>query len=1131
MVWQREFVTVRKTLKWFLVLSVLLGLTGGAYGYWFWQQSDELLRQGVLKKASEIAPEWNVQIGRARFDWWGRHVHLFDVKLQAQQAEPFELTLPEITLAIDRDKLQETQQIDVQHVVFQGAQITVVRDSSGRWNWQGLPAIKTNPTASLPEVEVERANIQVRLEHSDGSAPTMMRFQQTGVRLIPSGKRQFRIQGATRVQRIGRLTFEADCDVNARTGQFDGHIGDLVLNSELINLATDASPALREAMIRGDQALKRIPGHPARNLPPSAPSGDVPDFGIDGTFGVDFRLARSGSEPKLEYAMLVDVQNAHVKNAALPFELHDVSGEVFVDQSGVQFSGIKARNGITQLAVDGKLSRSAHGFPGRFDVTAKDVILDDRLRSHFPRRWLKIYDPLRARGQIDVAVTWHSDGVEKWKYSNLAVDVAGCSGLHEKFAYPVNDVSGTVRQKGRDLELNFIGLAGRREAHLKGMVWNPGPEAEVDLIIDVQRLPLDETFVAACVPEGQKVLHALNLTGLATATYRLYRPPGLAKKFQARLDADVTQASMQFNGFPYRLDGLKGHVGYISRERKWSFSDLMARHGPGELHGYGTFSKQSKDDPGWFDLTIGAANVPVDYELKQALPVSLRDAWDMMSPTDGRLDMTTKLGWQPGQPTEISIPTAAISKAAFQMEPFPYPLENVTAAFRYANEQIDIENFSGVHEESLVGFPKGFVAWSPGGEWRAKFDDWHADSIPSGPNSPLRRALKPGTALRDGIEELNPKGPLTFSGKTLDLRGIDSEPDRMTAAWAMTVILAGNSLTAGLDVENIHGKVTAYGKLDEHGHLNMTFPENRIDLDWAEIWGYRLKDVRGPYRIDGEQVTLGSADALLPVSKTEKDRNVPLYDRITAKTIGGTLVLDAQATLKDQTPYHVKASLSDGNLAQYASLYLPSVKRLKGIVDGWVELSGVGALKAHIRGKGQVRIRQAALYELPVIVQVFSVLRSALSFVPTDNTAFRYAIADFTIANENFRFNPIVLKGDTIDLFGRGTVAFNEDVNLRFYSKMPDSKWRIPLINFAVDELTKGWVGVKVWGKISSPQAQVTAAPQIDDAMKQLFRSFNNGLPGVIPPLSAPPFGPPRRNSRLLPSAGQQGAPRSTPRR
>ena len=109
-------------------------------------------------------------------------------------------------------------------------------------------------------------------------------------------------------------------------------------------------------------------------------------------------------------------------------------------------------------------------------------------------------------------------------------------------------------------------------------------------------------------------------------------------------------------------------------------------------------------------------------------------------------------------------------------------------------------------------------------------------------------------------------------------------------------------------------------------------------------------------------------------------------------------------------------------------------------MNGWAELAGNSSDPKDVTGRGQLLIHPAALYELPVFIQIFK----TLSLATPDKTAFNYALTSFNIGNRMVNFSGIDLIGDAISLRGRGWARFDGPLQLQFYSR-PASAWQVPL--------------------------------------------------------------------------------------
>jgi hypothetical protein len=210
---------------------------------------------------------------------------------------------------------------------------------------------------------------------------------------------------------------------------------------------------------------------------------------------------------------------------------------------------------------------------------------------------------------------------------------------------------------------------------------------------------------------------------------------------------------------------------------------------------------------------------------------------------------------------------------------------------------------------------------------------------------------------------------------------------------------------------------------------------------------------------------------------------------VSAHFIEGQVFLDAVVDLGDSMHpmrYGVNMALMNGNLKRFAQLYMKTNhQKLAGMMNGTIKFTGVGNNPRTLEGNGNLVISPAALYELPVIVQVINVL----SLTPPEKTAFKQAMFAFSLGGGLIRFDRIALVGDSINLLGQGTVNFDGSVRLGFASRMGRRQFPIPFFHEVIGEMTKGAVGVEVRGTLDTPISEVRSLPDMDDALRRLFDS------------------------------------------
>ncbi|MEX1095259.1 MAG: hypothetical protein WED34_04375 [Planctomycetales bacterium] len=1115
---------VPKTLKWFLLLVLLVGCAGGGYAYWVSTHSDERLREGLLDRLAEMAPQWDIRIGRARFDW-NRRVHLHDLSIRPRGETAAIVQVPEVIVTLDAERFADKAEIDVRRFELLNPRLDLVRRADGSWNWQKLfPLDDEREKKPLPEWHVAGGVAEVRLEQPGNAPPGVFFLRRAEVDLVPAGRRQFRVRGAVHVDRAGGVSLDGRWNVDDRTWSLDGRLNGLAAGPELVELAAGASLDLHTKIARLHAHLdgfaretEAVPGGTVpvvltTNAAGAASDASVNDFGVTGLLDVSFHAAQwqPGAEP--EFRITGDLRNGRVTNSALPFSLHALEGRIDWDNRRLRVSNLTAKNGVTKISLEGHIDHIGAATPAQFELAFTNMALDDRLRGRLPRNWRKVYDSLRPSGLADGGVSIRRDEHGRWRAAGLRLSVRDGTATHEKFPYTVTQVAGTVQQFDDVVEIDFAGQAGRRPVTVTGYVRGEGPECEAAFDIRAAGLPIDETFRDACPAPAAKALERLKLEGQMDLRCLLVRPANSGPPFDTRMMAHITRGAIEYADFPWRISNLRGDVTFASADGTWRFTGLQGTHGTAHVAAAGAFRKAGPQDPGQLELALKVGDAQIDKDLELALPPRLKEVWEQLAP-QGKLDVAATVAWSPGEAPVVALPEIAVSEGALQLKAFPYPLDKVAARGAWTEGRLDIASFSAEHEGTRVRLD-GFLENGPRGDWRLRLARLFADDLVA--DRPFRRALP--EALRLAVERAAPQKPLSLAGM-LEFRGTANPGDPVTAAWNLEAVLSGNRVTAGFDIDKAHGRLTSRGTWNG-AEVRV---EGNIELDSADVRGYQFTEVRGPYRMIGSRLVVGSPKAFLP-----EPGAIPAEERLTARIIGGTFALDSQLDVfetrrggEDEFQHHTKIVLAQGRLEEYARQYLADGRNLQGVMNGWIDLRGRGGEATNLAGRGQLQISPAALYELPVIAQIFNVL----SFVPPDRTAFKYALVDYDIDRGRFVFNRIDLVGDAISLRGRGTARFDGRLALDFYSMLPRNQVPIPVFDTLVNEVTKGWVGVEVRGTVNAPLATVKAVPELDAALKRFLSAFDG-----VPPARPEPR-PARATQMVRPSAPRQGLPLEPQRR
>lgn len=1094
-----------------IVLVLLIAVAGGGGAYWFYSLSNELLRAEALRQLRDMAPDLKFGIERAAYDLSGR-VCLYGLSVQLPEDVEPSLYIPETLVTLEQQPMTDFKDVTVQRVRIVKPLLRVTRQSNGRWNWQGIMVRGVGGSQPLPDVEIERGTAVVEL-HRDGRATRKLKLNDLNLTTHPTSARQVAVVVSTRIDPAGPLNATAEINLDGFPLTIDATWKSFPINDGLLQLLGDVSPAVEEQLQQARRSMVEIAARqvaavsitpPAANTREAANRSQTPnresriqsppvlapvEFGLSCVCDLDakFHLAEAGVPPRFQ--VMATLKSGQLSNALLPFPLYELGGVLYVDDREAVVRGLRAENGAVRLSVD---ANAVAGRTPQVELHAQGIEIDEPLKARLPESARKLLNSLALKGMCDVDVKSRADQAKlNW---DVDLRLSKATLAHEKFPYLVRDVTGTATLRDNVAHIEGRGTAGGVPLTMTGIVKNPGPNQDADFFIQVDGIPIDAELLAASPPVVRNVFSAMKLQGQGDVRFRARRPAGPDQRFNLNLAVKLRDSSSSFTGFPYAVNRLSGLVfwdGDIVR-----FEELQGEHDGAKLTAAGRF--QRLPAPGRLDLSIQTRNAAFDRGLEGAVPDSLRQVWREFQPKGGHFDCDTEISWVPGQPCEVTLPSIQVKDADIQLACFPWPLQNLKCELTYSAPKLEVKSFSARHDETHI-HGRGMATVPPLGErWHMRFDELFIDDLI--PNATFRKALP--NQLRSVSETLNPTGKFSTSGP-VDLYGPQRLSDNISAAWNLKVVLAGCAANAGVRIEDIHGRIDVQGEFDGQ----QTELSGQLDLDSISVFrqpsgvAHQVTRVVGPIQLHEGQFTAGSRAVVYPAKgATSPPSRVPLSERIIGEAIDGKITLDAVVDLRSEIDYRASLTLAKGRLERYAQKYLHGQSDVAGIMNGWLNFSGKGTSADQVQGRGKLLIAPAALYELPLFVQMFRTLRLDAS----DRIAFDTAEVEFNIGNSRFNFENIYLVGQAISFRGGGYIRFDGEMQLDFLSKMGRSQVQIPLLNEIANRLSRGWVGVKVTGNVGLPRTQMIPVPEFDDAMKQLFLGPFDGTVTQPSPRSRP---------------------------
>lgn len=1100
-------------VKWMVVLLLISVVVGGGGAYWCLSQSDDILKAEVLKQLRQIGPDlaWNIE--RAHFDFTGR-IRLHGLAITLPDSHEPACYVPESIVTLDDQSLTDFEKVSIRRLRLVHPQWTVVRRPDGSWNWQGH-RWQLRGGQPVPEVEIEHGSVTLALQRPDGQA-LPLKLDDVNLSAIPSAAKKLKAVLTTRIEPAGPLTATADLNLEGAPFNLEARWLKIPIDDDLLDLVAEFSPSLQDRLDAAREKLSALASTQSASSSLDRPTTDggratapmqlestltpvenrPAPFGLKCLCDVRGRLSWD-SLSGLKYQVLADIRSGQLSHVVLPLPLYELRGSLYVEPGQILVRNLRALNGATTLLVN---SQVAAGSVPEVNLEIRKLTIDEPLKARLPEQVRRLIHSLALTGTCDVdARSVDSQGVLTWDGD---LRLVGGSLSYDKFEYPVHHVEGTARVRGKRIELEGKGRAAGIPVTMAGWIVNPGPANACQFDIRADRVPLNEDLRRACPEAMQKALIELDLQGSHDLRLLIAKEAGLGQRYRLVSSARLRDCSCRLKSFPYRIHSLQGRID--SHDDLVTFRDLTGMHDQTLVTASGTFLKAPL--PGRLALTIHAENAAFDRSLETALPPNLATVWREFQPS-GRFDVDADIQWTPGQACTIQFPRIRIADGEITLRSFPWPLRGIQGEFSYETlaastglgsgaARLQIKSVSASHDDTRLR-GRGDAIFAANEPWRVRFDELHVDDLI--PNSTFRRALPP--TLRQAFDSLSPTGKYSVgtNGGTVELRS--DGPSGVAATWDIQLLLTDCAVNAGIRIDAIHGRVDLKGACN----MRSTTLSGRLDLDSVSVFrqtsgmAYQVTKVVGPFSLQDGIFVGGAAVVASPAPPI---RQPQLSERISGELFDGTATLDVVADLRKDPDYRMQITLTRGRLETYARQYLRGQSNLAGVINGWLFLWGRGTAQDQLHGRGELQIAPAALYELPIFVQIFQSLR----LDAVDKTAFDRADVRYNIENSRFNFEAIHLMGKAISLHGRGFVRFDGVMQLDFYSMLARRQIGIPVVQELAGMITRGWVGVKVTGSVGAPDTRVIAVPEFDEALKQFLGSFD---PNTRPPSGKPNAGRP----------------------
>ncbi len=1041
-------------------------------GVYLFTRMDNEIRRHAQQILADQFPQLNVSIGGARLVE-GRGIAFYDLTISETSTTQLQnnlLVVDEIMLACDV-KLTELAKgkLSIDRVMIKHPQLWVSRRANGRWNLESLWPLP-RPGEKRPKVVIKDAQIAIRDERQPDLPPVMLRdvnltidpvnrlprpgaeIQQVsyaasaGHNSSSNNEPAFEVHGTWGGTNLKRAKFQANIDPANKSFQISAEFEKLQFTPTLFAWVSAYAPgSLSQASFEGN---------------------------LDGTVQVQHQFD-SGQAPQFEAN--VQLTEGRFENPQLPRPLTKVSCQVQCNSAGAKVLEFRGSSGSAKIAMQFERHGWGATAPVALGMRMQNLPLDQQLYVALPEPLKKQWDKYKPTGIVGGELELTFDGARWRPVGTLrGYELAFES---EKFRYRLNNGSGTLVYTPSEvnqpalLDLDLMGYGGGQPLKIVGQVVDPRPGARGWVEITGKNIKIEQRMIDAMPEKTRKVIESMHPTGHFHVQWHLERKQVGQLKPDTSLRMELADCKVEYEKFPYLLSGIHGLI--LAENKNWTFSDLSSS-GSRKVQCQGHLRPKGSGNE--LFLEFAGQQIALDDGLKQALPESVRRAWDEIRPL-GRVDLLATVTHETGfaKPSISATIRPNAETATVQPKFFPYLLEHVEGTFDYLDGQVVLREVRAQHGRTTVR-TNGKGNFSTEGTWQFQLDGFSVDNLEV--RRDLMVALPP--KLQKLIESLKPTGGSfgLYNGTLLFSKSRDAITE-IDSRWDVTLDCHQADLQVGLDLRNVFGSVRLKGA-NERGRCT-TYGE--LAIESATFQDIQFTNIRGPLYADETSCRLGRW--------ATETQGLPIR-RMTAEVYGGDIVGDGWATFDGFPVYGAQLSLAGADLARMMTERFHSREPYKGKIAANINLTGRGRSLDNLVGDGDIQVTDADIYELPILVGLLKVLRSS---VP-DSTAFNQTDIDFRVQGRHIYLDQLDFLGDAVSLFGKGYMNFDQQLKLVFHGVVGRNDFRIPFVKNVVGQASQSIMQMYVDGTIANPEIHTQAFPGINNLIQQIQTDLDTS--GVV---------------------------------
>jgi hypothetical protein len=310
------------------------------------------------------------------------------------------------------------------------------------------------------------------------------------------------------------------------------------------------------------------------------------------------------------------------------------------------------------------------------------------------RNFFTMYQP-RGQGKVDVEFLGQLGSDFVWSGTVKCDDVMVS---YRKFPYSLEHIQGILKVSQDSVQLDNLKCKhGKVDLNINGYSRGFGEEIEYDVQITSENMQLDDDLYMALNTKQKQLWFTFTPSGTAKIAQRIRKRPG--EKEYANLTVELDGSSAVYQHFPYQLKNLTGKL--VAEQGMIEFVNVVSAYDGKKITLNGRVTETESERPK-YNIVISAKNIPIDSQLKMALPTRQRKFYEnftVNAVTDVEINVFPN---EVGRRLVEYIANAEIRADSLVYKRFPYQLNNVYVRADLTPDIVILQEMTGIRGDGSV---------------------------------------------------------------------------------------------------------------------------------------------------------------------------------------------------------------------------------------------------------------------------------------------------------------------------------------------------------------------------------------------------------------------------------------------